>query len=64
MSTHALEPVRRYDILPRMPFPFCARHQLPVLSIISKISPLEKEISFGSPGSAVSAAVVVKINYS
>jgi hypothetical protein len=33
-----------------------------LLSVISKISPLEKEISFGSSGFAVSAAVIVKIS--
>src|SRR6267154_262563 len=41
-------------VLPTVPSSFRACHHFPFLSIISKISPLENEISLGSSGDAVS----------
>lgn len=43
-----------YYVLPTAPSSFRACHHFPFLSIISKISPLENEISLGSSGDAVS----------
>ena len=51
-----------YHVLPTVPSSFRASHQLPFLSTISKISPLEKEISFESSFAAVSAAEKLKIS--
>lgn len=43
------------DLLPVVPSDFFACHHFPCLSTISRISPLEKEISFGSSGEAESS---------
>src|SRR6266446_3396824 len=45
-----------YYILPSVPSPFRACHHFPLLSMISKNSPLENEISLGSYGDAISMA--------
>src|SRR6266403_3303933 len=45
-----------YYVLPKVPSPFRACHHFPFLSMISKTSPLENEISLGSSGDAVSMA--------
>lgn len=61
ISEHALESVRRYDILPRVPSSVSARHHMSAMSIICKMSPLENERSSGLSGDAVSAVVVLKL---
>lgn len=59
---HALESVRGYDILPRVPSSVSACHHTSVESTICKMSPLENERSFGLAGFPVSAVVRVAIS--
>lgn len=49
----------QYYVLPSVPSSFRACHHFPFLSIMSKVSPFENEISLGSSGDAVSATDVL-----